>query len=125
MIVEPLRNNWRSTRRRRRRYLGGRRWLHTRDVLPPGVLIPLPHRGVPEVRRMTSFLLASLFPESIFLVEGLGSLAVIIIVNKYVVSMYQPTEGKADKPRMPEPRLAYLAVLGFPLLGLLMACLIL
>jgi hypothetical protein len=73
---------------------------------------------------MTGPLLALLFPEPILWVEGLGFLTVTLVTCAYVKTRYQPKEGKTDKPREPDSRLAILAVLGLTLLGLLSACLL-
>jgi hypothetical protein len=73
---------------------------------------------------MTGPLLALLVPEPLLVVEGLGVITVTLITCAYVKARYQPRQGKTDKPREPESHLAILAVLGFPLLGLLSACLL-
>jgi hypothetical protein len=73
---------------------------------------------------MTGPTLAMIFPEPVLLVEKLVVLAVTLGTVAYVKARYQPKVGKTDKPGEPDSRLAWLAVLGLPLLGLLIACLL-
>jgi hypothetical protein len=73
---------------------------------------------------MTGPLLALLFPEPILVVEGLGVITITLIMCAYVKARYQQREEKTDKPRDADSRHAILAVLGFPLLGLMSACLL-
>lgn len=73
---------------------------------------------------MSGFLFATLVPEWVFTVEALGVLAVTCCVASLIKARYQPRKGNTDEPHAPESRLAVLAILCFPLLGLLTACLL-
>jgi hypothetical protein len=69
-------------------------------------------------------LLALLFPEPVLVAEGLGVITITVITGVYVKARYQPSKWKTQKPGQPDSRLAIMAALGLPLLGLLTAFLL-